>query len=209
VFLADVRLALDLVLAGKETPAPSFFKFRDCLVESRLFAIVTARSHSVAAIREGVEHFIARVLTPDEHRQMIGNQRGFMRYFGEPADRLTDAEVLARYLDLNHYSGVSSPEFLRQMGRTDYSGAESPERAKQFAIGQFVRHVLALVREKAGLHQISIGFSDDDVHNVEAVERFLRGELARELPDIKFVVYDTSAGDASGGRKVVIRQRGG
>lgn len=208
VFVDDVRQALEGVLSGRETAAPSFGNFRSCLVESRLFAIVTARSHGAEAIRRGVEYFIERVLTPAEFRQMIGNQRGFMRYFGERADDLDDAGVLRRYLDLNHYSGVSSPEFQRRMGRTDLNSAESPEKAKQFAIEQFVRHVLDLCRSKAGLHQISIGFSDDDVHNVEAVEQFLRVVLSRELPAIKFVVYDTSAGSPGDGRKIVIRHGG-
>lgn len=204
-FVEDVQYALAAVLEGREKPAPSFQQFKAALVESRLFAIITARSHEAGSIRRGVEYFIAHALTADERRQMIGNQRGFMHYFGENPSGLTDAQILARYLDLNHYSGVSSPEFLRRMGRIGASGAESPEKAKQFAIHQFVLHVVSLIRDRGADHPVSIGFSDDDVHNVRAVETYLREALAAELPNFKFVVYDTSDPESTGGRKVVIQ----
>ncbi len=204
-FIEDVKVALAAVLEGRERPAPSFQRFKDALIESRLFAIITARSHASRSIRRGVEYFIARALTDDERRLMIANQRGFMRYFDENPDGLSDAEVLKRYLDLNHYSGVSSPEFLCKMGNEGESGAESPERAKQFAIHQFVYHVVALIRDRGAKHPVSIGFSDDDVHNVRAVEGYLREALAHALPDFKFVVFDTSDSELAGGRKVVIQ----
>ena len=204
-FLDDVKIALADVLSGREKPMPSFQRFKDALVESRLFAIITARSHGSNSIRRGVEYFIANVLTEREHSVMIGNERGFMRYFGENADALSDAEVLKRYLDLNHYSGVSSPEFQRRMGLSGVSSAESPEKAKQFAIHQFVFHIVSLIRDRGTKHPVSIGFSDDDVHNVLSVEEFLREALADQLPNFKFVVYDTSESGAASGRKVIIQ----
>lgn len=204
-FLDDVKTALSAVLGGREKPMPSFHRFKDALIESRLFAIITARSHASASIRRGVEYFIGRVLSEHERRTMIGNQRGFMRYFGEQPEGLSDAQILQRYLDLNHYSGVSSPEFQRRMGSEGLNSAESPEKAKQFAIHQFVLHVVALIRDRGSRHPVSIGFSDDDVHNVRSVEAFLREALARSMPNFKFVVYDTSEAGVEGGRKVVIR----
>ena len=204
-FLDDVKIALAAVLEGRAKPMPSFQRFKDALVESRLFAIITARSHNSSSIRKGVEYFITHALAAHELLQMIGNQRGFMRYFGENPDGLSDAEILKRYLDLNHYSGVSSPEFQRQMGREGVNGAESPEKAKQFAIHQFVYHIVELIRDRGATHPVSIGFSDDDIHNVRGVEAYLREALARTLPNFKFVVYDTSDAGATGGRKVVIQ----
>lgn len=203
-FLDDVKIALAAVLEGREQPAPSYQRFKDALVESRLFAIITARSHASSSIRRGVEYFIDHALADDERRAMLANQRGFMRYFDERPDGLSDADVLRRYLDLNHYSGVSSPEFLRRMGTEGAGSADSPEKAKQYAIHQFVYHVVVLMRGRGARHPVSIGFSDDDIHNVRAVESFLRDALARELPDFKFVVYDTSERGLEGGRKVVI-----
>lgn len=204
-FIDDVRIALADVLEGREKPMPSYQRFKDALVESRLFAIITARSHNSSSIRKGVEYFIEHALSEHDRKLMIANQRGFMRYFGENPDGLSDAQILKRYLDLNHYSGVSSPEFQRRMGSEGMSSAESPEKAKQFAIHQFVYHIVGLIRDRGSVHPVSIGFSDDDLHNVHAVEGYLREALAKSLPSFKFVVYDTSDAGATGGRKVVIQ----
>jgi hypothetical protein len=52
VFLRDTRTAIDRVVREGERAGPSFEKFRKTLIEGRLFAIVTARGHSPAIIRE-------------------------------------------------------------------------------------------------------------------------------------------------------------
>ena len=49
-----------------------------------------------------------------------------------------------------------------------------------------------------------MGFSDDDLGNVAAVERYIRDELARHFPAIKFCVYDTSDPSLTDGRKVTV-----
>ncbi len=203
-FLEDTKIALAPVIAGRQKGAPSFEKFKQALIEGRLFAIITARSHSSRAIRKGVEYFIQQVLSEAERRQMIANLRYYVaRFDGHEAAR-SDNEILENYLGLNKYHGVTSPEFEARMGRK-VSGSESPEHAKQFAIKDFVQHVIALIRG-GGVHDqtISIGFSDDDKNNVEAVQSFIETELKREFPQIKFVVYDTSDPARVDGHKIVI-----
>lgn len=204
-FLDDTRKALRPIIEGRARGAPSFEKFRKALVEGRLFAIITARSHSSASIRKGVEYFIRRVLTPDEKRKMLENLRGYIAYFDGDPDALSDKTVLKQYLDLCRYRGVTSPEFQQLMGRK-LGGSESPEEAKQFAIREFVQHAMSLVRDRRKAAKISIGFSDDDRKNLEAVEEFIRRELAREYPGVKFAVYDTSDPRRRKGRKLVIRR---
>jgi hypothetical protein len=190
-FLDDTRKALAPLARGGHRGAPSFEKFRRALVEGRLFGIITARSHSGAAIRKGVEYFIRRVLTAAERRAMVRNLRGYIAYFeGDPA-ALTDAQVVRQYLDMCRYRGVTSPEFQQLMGRK-LGGSESPEHAKQFAIREFVHHAIGLIKGRRRHEPISIGFSDDDRRNIEAVESYIRQELGREFPEVKFVVYDTS-----------------
>lgn len=204
-FLDDTRKALAPLARGRHRGAPSFEKFRRALVEGRLFGIITARSHSGAAIRKGVEYFIRRVLTAAERRAMVRNLRGYIAYFeGDPA-ALTDAQVVQQYLDMCRYRGVTSPEFQHLMGRK-LGGSESPEHAKQFAIREFVHHAIGLIKGRRRHEPISIGFSDDDRKNVEAVESYIRKELGREFPDVKFVVYDTSDAKRPHGRKIVIRE---
>ena len=205
-FLDDTRKALKPILERKARGAPSFYKFKKALIEGRLFAIITARSHSSDAIRKGVEYFIQRILSGDERAKMIRNLRKYVRHFDGDPDGMSDKAILANYLSLNHYRGVTSPEFQKIMGRK-VGGSESPEKAKQIAIREFVRHVISLVKKRLGDETISVGFSDDDAHNVASVEEYLRTELAKQFPRIKFVVYDTSDRKKRGGRKIVIREK--
>jgi hypothetical protein len=83
--------------------------------------------------------------------------------------------------------------------------AAHPGLAKLRAIREFVQHVVDLLGERRFGNLISVGVSDDDVHNVHAVRQFIEEELAQEFPDVRFVVYDTSNPQLRRGRKLVIR----
>jgi len=202
-FLDDTKKALEPVIAGQAKGAPSFASFRRALIEGRLFAIITARSHSSRAIRKGVEYFIQRVLTPAERREMIRSLRFYVARFDGNESGKTDAEIMENYLRLNRYHGVTSPEFEKRMGSRT-SGSESPEHAKQLAIKDFVQHVISLIRGGGVRDSVSIGFSDDDRKNVEAIQEFINAELRKEFPHVKFVVYDTSDPERPKGHKIVI-----
>jgi hypothetical protein len=40
----------------------------------------------------------------------------------------------------------------------------------------------------------SLGFSDDDPRNVKAMVEYVKNELSRMYPEVKFIIYDTSEG---------------
>lgn len=206
VFLEDSREALRQIREGIRKPAPSFDRFKKALIQGSLFAIISARAHSGTKMRKVVELFIREVLSAAERHAMLTNLRMYIRLFeGSDAD-YTNGEVFGRYLNLCRFWGVSSPEFREFAGLTSAS-SESPERAKKIAISRFVKHVIGLVGPKGGEFPVSVGFSDDDPHNIMAAESHIRDELARKYPGVKFVVYDTSPdSDADGGRKIVIRR---
>jgi hypothetical protein len=205
VFLRDTRTAIDRVVSGEQQAGPSFDKFRMTLIEGRLFAIVTARGHGPEIIRKGVEYFIETVLTSEEKETMLRNLRGYMACF-EPEynDELSDKYVLDYYLDHNKYHGVMSPQFRAMMGQPDASSPNT-EEGKQFAIKDFVEHVIRITKDSGLDKPISVGFSDDDEGNVVAVEKFVRDAIYKEFPEIKFVVYYTSDPNIPSGRKVVVR----
>lgn len=204
IFLEHTAAALKPIVEGREKGAPSFYRFKKALIKGRLFAIVTARAHGSRAIRRAVEYFIDTVITPEERIEMVGNIRRYSDLFGEDVSAVPDAELLSRYLDLNRYRGVSSPEFQVLIGR-EAGGSESPEYGKQMAVREFVLHIIQLIRSRGVEASISMGFSDDDPRNIETIEDYLEEELAKEFPDVKFVVYDTSDPKNPEGRKVVIR----
>jgi len=204
VFLRDTRTAIDRVVHEGEKAGPSFEKFRLTLTEGRLFAIVTARGHSPAIIREGVEYFIETVLTPAEKQTMLRNLRGYMACFAPEYSTDSDEDVLEYYLDHNKYHGVMSPQFRAMMGK-EPAASPNTEEGKQFAIKDFVEHVIAITRATGLNRPLSVGFSDDDEGNVQAVESYVRDMLSNEFPEVKFVVYYTSDPDTPSGRKVVVR----
>ena len=205
-FLRDAQEAITRLAGGKEKPAPSFHTFRKTLVEGRLFAIVTARGHASETLRKGVRLFVNLVLNPSEREEMMANLRGYRACFDHVTQFGADEEELDYYLGINHYHAVTSPGFNDLMTRSA-PGAESAEHRKQFAIRAFVEHVvriLARTQEGRLRHPVSVGFSDDDPGNVQAVQEYIQTELARHFPGVKFVVYDTSDRTLEKGRKIVV-----
>ena len=203
-FLDDTRRALEPIVSGEQKPAPSFNRFRQALVEGRLFAIVTARGHSAATVKAGVQLFIETVLAPAERAEMLRNLRGYLACFEPGHAELSDQAVIENYLGLNRYHAITSPDF-RAFMRLQDPGAESQEKSKQLAIRDFVRHVIAIVHRTGLRKPVSIGFSDDDIQNVGAAEKYIREELGREFPGVKFVVYDTSDPELPSGRKMIVQ----
>jgi hypothetical protein len=204
-FLRDTRTALERVRAGETQPGPSFNTLRETLVEGRLFAIVTARGHESVSLKKAVRLFVDVVLSPAEREEMLANLRGYRACFDGLSEFGSDEEELAYYLSLNRYHAVTNPGFkrwLRQSGEP-----VTTEGAKQFAIRDFVEHVIRILTRTgadAVKRPISVGFSDDDLGNVAAVERYIQEELSRRFPGVKFCVYDTSDPSLTDGRKVVV-----
>lgn len=203
-FLRDASLAIDRALASPADAAPSFHTFKRMLVEGRLFAIVTARGHSADTLRKGVELFIHRVLSPADREEMLANLRGYRACFDHATDFGTDAEELDYYLTLNRYHAVTSPSFQARHALEDGTAA-TQESLKQFAIRDFVQHVIHILESTGSLNRnISVGFSDDDPGNIQAVSDYIQRELTRHFPAVKFVVYDTSEPNLPGGRKLTV-----
>lgn len=204
-FLTDTRDSLQKVKTGAIAPGPSFEKMRETLREGRIFAIVTARGHNPETLRQAVKMFIDVVLTDEEREMMMSNLRGYRFYFDKIRKFGTDQEELDYYLSLNKYHAVTNPRFQEWM---EAKGAiSSEENAKQFAIRDFVEHVIHII-ERTGADSlkrpISVGFSDDDPKNVEAVTTYIRQELSRRFPAIKYCIYDTSDPTIKNGQKVVV-----
>jgi len=188
-FVGDSKAAIE-----NRKFAPSYPAFKKALRDAALFAIITARGHSAATIRKGVEVFIENALTESERKEMLENIQAFNRLAGLD---ISDVSALARYLDLNSYVGVSSPGFLR-MFRSDAPpdvGA-SPEEAKTYAVRQFVENTLKLKNnlKEAVISSTSFGFSDDDTGNYAAMREFMKRDLVNEFENVSFFVYDTSGG---------------
>ena len=53
---------------------------------------------------------------------------------------------------------------------------------------------------------MSIGFSDDDLGNIESAEKYIEEELKKLYPDVKFLVYDTSDPKNPKKKRIIIKK---
>lgn len=182
--------------------APSADKFKEALIYANPFGINTARGHKPEVLRDGVKLFIDMVLTDDEKSEMIANIKSNVK----ETQSLDDNQTIDYYLDhMGEYYPVSSEEFGERFGLETSGGAANPEHAKKVAIEHFVRKVFRNVSKlvDSDYKKMSVGFSDDDIRNVKAVEKFIEEELNKMYPEFHFVVYDTSE---KGKNKMVIEK---
>lgn len=122
---------------------------------------------------------------------MVANIQRYNRLAGI---EVSDDVSIGRYLDLNGYIGVSSPEFLKAYA-SDHgdASAAAPEEAKTYAVREFVEHTIKLANNlPAQKRQIAFGFSDDDLGNLAVMREFIEEELVKEFDNVHFFVFDTS-----------------
>jgi len=196
-FIEDTKKAIHM---GKF--APSADKFKEALIHANPFGINTARGHKPNILRDGVRLFIDMVFTDEEKSEMVENIKKILNQ----AKGLTDDQSIDFYLDeMGEYYPVSSDEFGQRFGLDVTGGAANPEHAKKVAIEHFVRKIFknAKTLVASDYKKMSVGFSDDDLGNVKAVEKFIEEELNQMYPEFHFVVYDTSD---KGKRKMVIEK---
>jgi hypothetical protein len=196
-FIEDIKKAIH-----NDNFAPSADKFKEALINANPFGINTARGHKPEILRDGVRLFIDMVFTDEEKSKMAGNVKKILNQTKE----LTPDQSIDFYLDeMGEYYPVSSEEFGERFGLDTTGGAANPEHAKKVAIEHFVRKVFDNVKTlvNSDYKKLSVGFSDDDVRNVKAVEQFIEEELNKMYPEFHFVVYDTSD---KGKRKMVIEK---
>ena len=195
-FLRDSKEAI-----LKDKKSPSFNKFKESLIYANPFSIITARGHNPEVLKKGVKMFIHLVLSPEEKEKMLENiidtlkhENEFSDDFIEKLEYLDKNQILDLFLDeKGDYYPVSSPEFGERFGLEVSGGAANPEHNKKVALADFISKYDDLIRSGKYV-SASLGFSDDDPRNVKAMVEFVRNELSRMYPEVKFIIQDTSEG---------------
>ncbi len=195
-FLRDSKEAI-----LKDKKSPSFNKFKESLIYANPFSIITARGHNPEVLKKGVKMFIHLVLSPEEKEKMLENiidtlkhENEFSDDFIEKLEYLDKNQILDLFLDeKGDYYPVSSPEFGERFGLEVSGGAANPEHNKKVALADFISKYDDLIRSGKYV-SASLGFSDDDPRNVKAMIEFVRNELSRMYPEVKFIIQDTSEG---------------
>ena len=200
-FINDDNFLLDLGEAIKtKSFAPSFGKFKEALIFANPISIITARGHKPETIRLGMDMVIAETFSEYELLDMLEN---IQKIYPE-TEGMDAQETLKMYLDSHDYHPVTSKIFAEKFGLRSGSAA-NPEQNKKVAFRDYVEKIINKTKEMVNTkyNKLSIGFSDDDLGNVKAIEGLIEKELKHEFPDVQFIIYDTSDG---GNKKIVIKQ---
>ena len=195
-FLNDLEEALK-----NNAFAPSFDKFKEALIYANPISIITARGHEPEVLRKGMDIVISYTFNEDELGNMIDNiQQTYPELDGQEPET-----VLKTYLDSHEYHPVTSKIFTDKFGLEGGSAA-NPEENKKIALRDYVANIVNKASDMVnmGKERLSIGFSDDDLGNINAIVPFIKEVLQVEFPDVDFIVYDTSEG---GMNKIVLKQR--
>lgn len=160
--------------------APYFGKFKEALLYGNDFSIITARGNPPKSIRETIKMIIDNHFTDEEREMMKKNLRGLS---------------IDEYLNLQDYDPISADEYKERYGG---GSSANPEREKMRALERFVKRVVSdagNLRSQPDFTGFSVGFSDDDLGNVNTAKEFIRTDLIKKYPDVKFLVYDSSDPD--------------
>lgn len=171
-FLKDVMVA---------SFGPSWDDFVECINGGSIFSIITARGHNPEVLKEAVYKLIKSDIGGIDQEKLVQSLKDYREISGE---EIKDDDTLIReYLEMCRFHPVSFG-----------TGAEAnPEEGKIIALREFIGYVKRLSQEIGGKtlfkNDVSnnfvipkIGFSDDDLKNIEKVKEFLAKEFGKESP---------------------------
>jgi len=158
-FLSDSKTA--------ET-GPAWSDFVEAINNGSIFSIVTARGHTPSILKQAVYNLIKSNAHGINSNELVKNLLKYRELADE--DKLTKDQLIKSYLDMCRFYPVSFGE----------GSATNPEQGKIDAMEEFIRYVKLMshnLQKKAFMkNKISnyftpfVGFSDDDVRNVEKMK---------------------------------------
>lgn len=179
----DKQFKID-AMVGKAGPAWS--DFVEAINNGSIFSIITARGHNPETLKDAIYNMIVSNHMGINKDLLVKNLRKF-RDFSDMEDK-SDSELVNDYMNMNKYYPVSF--------QTD-AGAANPEELKVLAMKEFISYVKSqanklgkklYVKDDVSNKFIpSIGFSDDDIKNVEVMKKSFKDE-----PILK--TYSTAGG---------------
>ena len=165
--------------AMKAPTGPAWNDFVEAVNNGSIFSIITARGHTPSILKNAVYNLIKKNKHGLSEKELVKNLRKYRELADE--EDLSDDELVRAYLDMNKYHPVSFGE----------GSATNPEEAKVKAMREFMSYVQSMSRdlqEKAFMkNKISnyfvpyVGFSDDDLRNVQAMKKHFDDESGLEI----------------------------
>jgi hypothetical protein len=161
----------------KAKPGPAWSDFIEAINNGSIFSIITARGHHPDTIKDAIYNLIITNHNGVNKDLLIKNLKKYRDIVG--LENKSDLELIREYLDLNKYYPVTFRDSL---------GTANPEKLKVDAMREFISYVKSQANilgkklfVKNGISNKfipSIGFSDDDIKNVETMKSSLEDEPA-------------------------------
>jgi len=180
----DRQFIIDSLLAK---PGPAWRDFVESINNGSIFSIVTARGHTPSVIKEACYNLIISNHMGISSNELVKNLEKYRDLADE--GEMSKKDMIREYLDMCKFYPVSYGE----------GSATNPEEGKIKALKefvQFVREMSSKIHKKAFLKNKvtnnfvpTIGFSDDDIRNVEKVKSAFEKE-----PDNTIKTYLTAGG---------------
>jgi hypothetical protein len=179
-----------LVDAMRAKLGPAFNDFREAINNGSIFSIITARGHNPNTLKQAVYNYIIDGFNGIDKDQLVKNLKKYRTFVGE--EEMSDDDLIKSYLELNKYHPVTFGE----------GDAANPEELKVRAMEDFVSYIkgmAGILNKKAFIKndisnnfipmEPSIGFSDDDIRNVEVMSKHFK-----DKPDNIVKTYSTAGG---------------
>ena len=148
---------------------PAWDDFIEAINKGSIFAIVTARGHTPSILKESVYRLIKSNKHGLDSSELVKNLKKYREIADE--DDMSNDELIKAYLDMCRFHPVSYGA----------GSATNPEQGKIDAMEEFIRYVKrtshklqkkAFMKNKIGNYFTPfIGFSDDDVRNIESMKK--------------------------------------
>jgi len=180
-----------LIDSLKAKTGPAFNDFKEAINNGSIFSIITARGHNPNTLKEAVYNYIIKGFNGIDKDELIKSLKKYRSFVGE--DEMSDEELIRSYLELNKYHPVTFGDDVN---------AANPEEEKVKALDNFVSYIkgmAAVLNKRAYLKNDignnfiptnpTIGFSDDDIKNVEAIKKHFK-----DKPDNLVKTYSTAGG---------------
>jgi hypothetical protein len=161
--------------AMKAKTGPAWSDFVEAINNGSIFSIITARGHNPNTLKDAIYNLIVSDHQGINKELLLKNLRKYRDISG--MEDKSDVELIKDYLEMNKYYPVS---FL------DSTGAGNPEQLKVDAMREFISYVKSQAKELGKKLYLkndvsnnfvpSIGFSDDDIRNVEVMKKSFEDE---------------------------------
>ena len=169
----DKQFKVDAMIAKT---GPAWSDFVEAINNGSIFSIITARGHNPQSLKDVVYNLIVSDHNGINKDLLVKNLRKYRDIVG--MEDKSDMELIKDYLDMNRYYPVTFGQ----------GSAANPEELKVLAMKEFLSYVKAQAKELGKKLYIkdeiankfipSIGFSDDDIRNVEVMSKHFEDEPA-------------------------------